>query len=130
MPGQRRRKPRDSEEAAAFKGLGQAITVVRERRSMGRDELAGKCEMTVPELEKIERGELDEWWGGLRLIAKALDMPLAALLIEAEEFAPGPGGERWRQTSREAEAGSTIPGARSDAAEAGAGGDPDDGRQG
>lgn len=116
-PVERRRQPRNDEEAAAFKGLGQAITVIRERRGMARDELAAKTEMTTPELEAIERGELDEWWGGLRMIAKAFGMPLPALLMEAEEFAPGQGGEGWRQDTREAESGSAIPGARSDAAE-------------
>ena len=117
MRQQPRRPPRDEEEAAAFTGLGQAITVIRERRGMDRDELAAKAEMTRPELEKIERGELDEWWGGIRLVAKAFGMPLPALMMEAEEFAPGRGGESWRQKAREAESGSAIPGARSDAAE-------------
>jgi transcriptional regulator with XRE-family HTH domain len=130
-PVERRREPRNDEEAAAFKGLGQAVTVIRERRSMIRDELAAKAEMTVPELEAIERGELDEWWGGLRLVAKALDMPLGALFIEAEEFAPGSGGEQWRQSAREAEAGSAIRAPRSDAAEARpGGGEPDEDREG
>lgn len=45
--------------------------------------------MKVPELEAFERGELDEWWGGVRMVAKAFGMPLPALLIEVEEFAPG-----------------------------------------
>lgn len=113
-----RPQPRDEdEEAAAFKGMGHAITILRERQGMDRDELASKCEMTPDELEAIERGELDEGWGGLRLLAKALDTPLPALLTQAEEFAPGPGGEKWRQSAGEAESGSTVPGARSDAAE-------------
>jgi transcriptional regulator with XRE-family HTH domain len=113
---QRRRHPRDDEEAAAFRGLGQAITVIRERRGMSREELADKAEMTVPELRKIERGQLDEWWGGIRMIAKAFGMPVPALMMEAEEFASGKGGEQWRQSAREAEADSAVPGARSDAA--------------
>jgi transcriptional regulator with XRE-family HTH domain len=46
--------------------------VIRERRGMSRDELAAKSGMATPELEKIENGELDEWWGGLRMIAKHL----------------------------------------------------------
>jgi transcriptional regulator with XRE-family HTH domain len=119
MTQQPRRPPRDDEEAAAFKGLGQAITVIRERRGMDRDELAARAEMTRPELEKVERGELDEWWGGLRVIAKAFGMPVGTLMIEAEEFAPGPGGEKWRQSAREAEADSAIRAPRSDAAEGG-----------
>lgn len=118
MTAESRRKPRDAEEAAAFKGMGQAITVIRERRGMGREELAAKSDMTPAELEKIEDGEIDEWWGGVRLIAKALSMPLGTLMIEAEESAPGPGGEAWRQsTPREAEGDSAIPGAWSDSAE-------------
>lgn len=116
-PVERRREPRNDEEAAAFKGLGQAVTVIRERRGMSRDELAAKAEMTVPELEAIERGELDEWWGGLRMIAKAFDMSFPALMMEVEEFAPGKGGEDWRRSAGEAESDSAIPGARSDAAE-------------
>jgi transcriptional regulator with XRE-family HTH domain len=105
-PVERRRDPRDNEEAAAFKGLGQAVTVTRERRGLTREQLAGQCEMTQSELEKIERGEFDEWWGGLRRIAKAFGMPFPALMMEAEEFAPGRGGEDWRQSAREAEADS------------------------
>jgi transcriptional regulator with XRE-family HTH domain len=119
MTAEQPRKPRDAEEAAAFQGMGQAITVIRERRGMNREELARRCEMTPAELEAVERGEMDESWGLTRRIAKALDMPLGALMIEAEEFAPGPGGEAWRQNTREAEADSAIPGARSDAAEGG-----------
>jgi transcriptional regulator with XRE-family HTH domain len=88
---QRRKRPRDDEEAAAFKGMGQAVTIIRERRGMDQDTLAAKAEMTRSELEKIERGELDEWWGGLRMVAKAFGMPFPALMMEAEEFAPGKG---------------------------------------
>lgn len=125
-PLERRREPRSDEEAAAFKGLGQAVTVIRERQSISRDDLATQAEMTVPELEAIERGEFDEWWGGLRRIAKAFGMSVGALMIEAEEFAPGPGGEELRQETREGEAGDAIRAPRSDAAE----GRPDEDRQG
>ena len=111
-----RRKPRD-EEAASFKGMGQAITVGRERRGMSREELAEKCDLTPAELETVERGELDESWGITRRIAKALGISLQALMREAEEFAPGPGGEQWRQSSREAEGDSAIRGPRGDAGE-------------
>jgi transcriptional regulator with XRE-family HTH domain len=121
-PVERRREPRNDEEAAAFKGLGHTVTVIRERQGMSRDELAAKSEMTTSELELIERGELDEGWGGLRVIAKAFGMPVGALMNEAEEFAPGPGGEEWRQNTREAEADSAIRAPRSDAAEARSGG--------
>jgi transcriptional regulator with XRE-family HTH domain len=117
-PVELRRPPRNDEEAAAFKGLGHTVTVIRERQDMTRNELAARSEMTTPELERIERGELDEGWGGLRVIAKAFGMPVGALMNEAEEFAPGPGGESWRRETRDAEAGSSIRAPRSDAAEA------------
>jgi len=100
---QRRRAARDDVEAALFKGLGHVVTITRERYGLGRDELASKCEMTRSELEKIEYGELDEWWGGLRRLAKALDMSPQVLMSEAEEFAPGPNGEKLRQIAREEE---------------------------
>jgi transcriptional regulator with XRE-family HTH domain len=115
-PVEVRRPPRDEEEAAAFKGLGQAVTVIRERRGMSREELAAHSEMTVQELEEIEAGEMDEGWGSFRVIAKAFGMAVGALMIEGEEFAPGKGGEEWRQSTREGEAGSAIRAPRSDAA--------------
>lgn len=94
MTEQPRRKPRDDEETATFKGMGQAITVIRERRGMSRVELAEICGLTPAELEKVERGELDESWGIMRRIANGLGMSFAALAAEAEEAAPGPGGEQ------------------------------------
>jgi len=117
MTSEQRRPPRDDEEAAAFKGMGHAITIIRERRRIDRKELATQCEMTPAELEEIERGELDQRWGTLRVVAYALERSLSELLVEAEESAPGLGGEQWRRRSREAEEGGTAARARSDAAE-------------
>jgi hypothetical protein len=57
-------------------------------------------------------------------------MTFPALMMEVEEFAPGKGGEEWRRSAGEAEGDSAIRGPRSDAAEAGPGGEPDEGRQG
>jgi transcriptional regulator with XRE-family HTH domain len=96
-PQQRREPPRDDEEAAAFKGLGQAVTLIRERNGMDRDERAAKAEMTPAELEQVERGELDEWWGGLRMIVEAAGMLLSTLVREAEKSSPGNGGESERE---------------------------------
>jgi ribosome-binding protein aMBF1 (putative translation factor) len=90
---ERRDPPRDEEEAASFKGMGHAITIIRERRRLSREEVAKTAEMTVAELESIERGEIHARWGDLRRIAKGLEISFAALLLEAEEHAPGPGGE-------------------------------------
>ena|SRR5215213_10766792 len=97
MQQQRREPPRDDEEAAAFKGLGRAVTLIREQQGLDRDELAAKAEMTSAELEKVEGGELDEWWGGLRMIAEAAGMPLSTLISESEKSSPGNGGESERE---------------------------------
>lgn len=111
--------PHDDVHEASLKGMGHAITIIRERRGMSREDVAPKSEMTVRELELIESGELEERWGGLRKIAEALGIPLPALFVAAEEHAPGPGGEKWRQRAGGVEPDSTVPGARSDAAERG-----------
>lgn len=96
-PQQRREPPRDDDEAAAFEAMGQAVTLLRERKGMDRDELAAKVELTPTELEQVERGEQDEWWGGLRLIAQAAGVPLSTLVREAEKSSPGNGGESERE---------------------------------
>jgi transcriptional regulator with XRE-family HTH domain len=69
--------------------LGQAVTAIRERRGIGRPALAAEADMTMAELEVIERGELDERWGDLRMIIKGLDTTLPALFAEGEEQAGG-----------------------------------------
>jgi len=95
---ERRDQPRDEEEAATFKRMGQTVTINREHRGMTREELAPKCEMTATELERIERGEVNERWGDLGRVAKGLGMPLSALLGEYEERAPGRGDEDQAST--------------------------------
>src|SRR3954453_21557914 len=70
---QRREPPRNKDEAGAFKALGRAVALIREKQGMDREELAAKAEMTPAELEKVEAGSLDEWWGGLRMIAEAAE---------------------------------------------------------
>lgn len=95
---QAKRSPRDAEEAAAFKEMGQTIRRLRESRDIPRNRLASICEMTEVELEQLERGERDEGWGGMRLIARAFAIPLADLLAAAQ-------GPRQVQASWGAEAG-------------------------
>lgn len=109
--------PRDEVEAAMFTGMAQAITVNRERKGMTREELAAKCGMTMPKLERIENGTLNERWGDLSRVANGFGMTLRALIMEAEEHAPGQGGEAWRRSAGEAESTSAAPEARSHAAE-------------
>jgi transcriptional regulator with XRE-family HTH domain len=109
----------DEEEAAEFKGIARAVIGNRERQGMTREEVARKAGLTVGEVERIESAEVGEIWGDLRRIAKGLAVSLDVLLKEAEELAPGPGGEEWRKWTREAESDSASPGARNDAAEGG-----------
>jgi transcriptional regulator with XRE-family HTH domain len=78
--------PRDEEEVAEFEAMGQAVTVIREGRGMTRGELAPKCGMTVPELQRIESGTVGERWGDLRRVAQGLGIPLPALLRKFEEL--------------------------------------------
>jgi ribosome-binding protein aMBF1 (putative translation factor) len=97
------RRPRNREDDASFVGMGRAITHLREKRGWDRHELAEKIEEDPASLEKVERGKVDADWATLRVIAHALDLPLDALMELAEEHAPGPGGDEWRQHTRESE---------------------------
>lgn len=93
-------------KGATPKGLGENIRVLREQCGMDQGELASKCELTLAELKKIERGDCDELWAGIRvfaLVASAFDMPLDALTIEAPAPAALPDGEEGRKGSGEAE---------------------------
>lgn len=92
------------EDDAAFKGMGQVIAETRERRGIGREAFAAMIGRDRPGLERLERGEVDEEWGTLRLAARALEMPLDRLVELAEEAAGGEGGAQWRRWSRNAEA--------------------------
>jgi transcriptional regulator with XRE-family HTH domain len=94
--------PHTPEDSASFKGMGQAIATLRERRKLSRDELAGEAGLPVPSLQAIENGEADADWGTLRKLAAALDVSLGELIEAAEELAPGAGGEQWRRWTREA----------------------------
>jgi transcriptional regulator with XRE-family HTH domain len=99
---ERQEPPRDEEEAAAYKGMDRAVTALREERGMSVEELASRSGVPPAELQRIEGGEFAERWGDLGRIAKALETTLPALISKAEELAPGPGGEAWRESSRQA----------------------------
>ena len=79
------------------------MKMLRERAGITPAELAEKIGVREPDMEKIERGEVDADWATLRILAKELKLPLDALIELAEECAPGEGGEQWRGWSREAE---------------------------
>lgn len=103
---------KEKREGAAFRGLGQTIRAIRERRGMDMRELAAKCKVTLAELKKIERGDFDELWRGLRLfglVANAFDIPLDALIVEAVEPAAGPGGRQRQESMGQAESRKPVP---------------------
>jgi transcriptional regulator with XRE-family HTH domain len=117
MTEQSPRISREVEDAAALQGMAQAVIVTREQQGMSREQLAEKCELGPAELETVECGNTDDLWAVIRRIAKGLGMSPAALFTAAENFAPGPGGEAWRRSTREAEADSAVRGPRNDAGE-------------
>jgi transcriptional regulator with XRE-family HTH domain len=88
--------------------MGQVIAEMRESRGIDPEEFAEMIETDRWSLERLERGEVDEVWGTLRLVARALRIPLDKLIELAEQAAPGEGGARWRRWSREAEATWTM----------------------
>lgn len=85
------------EDVARFKGMGLAVAELREDRRMNKASLAGKAEVGLSTLRKIERGERDAKWGTLRRLASALDIPLDAMVELADELAPGIGRAARRQ---------------------------------
>lgn len=94
---------RNREDDASFVGMGEAITRLREKRGMSRDDLAEAIEEEPAVLERVEQGNANADWAMLRVIAYALTLPLHTLIELAEEAAPGEGGEEWRQKTREVE---------------------------
>lgn len=86
MPIKRRRT---SDDNASFKGMGLAITKLRELRGMTRPELAAKADINPETAGRIERGEVEAQWGTLRRIAYALDISPDDLVREAEKLTPG-----------------------------------------
>jgi ribosome-binding protein aMBF1 (putative translation factor) len=81
--------------------LGLAVTMLRKRHGLSCAELAEKIEEEPSVIERIERGDIDADWATLRVLARALNLPLFTLLELAEGAAPGEGGEAWRRWSRE-----------------------------
>ncbi|MFL5897704.1 MAG: helix-turn-helix domain-containing protein [Solirubrobacterales bacterium] len=98
------RRLRSPEDDAAFLGMGRVIAQLRERRRMRPEELAERIEEDARTVERLERGEVNADWATLRVVAQVLAIPLDSLIELAEESAPGEGGQKWRQWSREAEA--------------------------
>jgi transcriptional regulator with XRE-family HTH domain len=93
------RRRRSAEDAASLKGLGLAITELRENRELNKTDLAAAAEIAPSTLRKIELGKTDAKWGTLRRLAAALEIPLDALTEMAEELAPGIGRAAQRQRS-------------------------------
>jgi ribosome-binding protein aMBF1 (putative translation factor) len=94
------RRPRNAEDDASFQGLGLAVRALREERGWSPGELAEKIEDDLSIIERIERGTVDADWATLRVLATALNLPLPDLIAQAEQMAPGHGGDQWRAHSR------------------------------
>jgi transcriptional regulator with XRE-family HTH domain len=66
--------------------LGKAVVTFREACTLSKEELAGRAKLTVEELGKIERGEVEARWGDLRRIAYGLKIRLPQLLALEEKI--------------------------------------------
>lgn len=98
----RRSRP-DEEEDASLRGLGLAVTQLREDLGLSREAAVKKAGLTVPTITGIEKAKTREpRWGTLRRLAKALEVPVNDLVELGIQLAPGPAGDRLRHRDREA----------------------------
>jgi transcriptional regulator with XRE-family HTH domain len=74
----------ESQEAQNV-ALGRAIRTLREKAGLSEEELAGRAEMPVAELRRVEAGDVEADWGTLRQLAYGLETSLADLLRLVEE---------------------------------------------
>jgi transcriptional regulator with XRE-family HTH domain len=66
--------------------LGEKIQVLRHRRGLTQEALAGRCGITQKYLSELERGEKSPSWQTLVAIAhKGFDIKLASLLFGVDE---------------------------------------------
>jgi transcriptional regulator with XRE-family HTH domain len=73
----------ESQEAQNV-ALGRAIRKLREEASLSEEQLAGRVEMPVAELRRVEAGEVEADWGTLRQLAYGLETSLADVFRLAE----------------------------------------------
>jgi transcriptional regulator with XRE-family HTH domain len=66
--------------------LGRAIRQFRDERGLRQQELADAADVNVTAISHIERGRGNPAWGTVKRIATALDVPLSAVAMRAEEL--------------------------------------------
>jgi transcriptional regulator with XRE-family HTH domain len=74
-------------EAELLCALGQTIKEIRERHATSTDDLAAKLGARPAWLERVEAGQVNLGYRGLRTIASALGVPTSVLLRRSEERA-------------------------------------------
>lgn len=73
----------ESQEAQNV-ALGRAIRTLREKAGLSEEELAGRAEVPVGEVQRIEAGVVEADWGTLRHLAYGLGTSLAEVFRLAE----------------------------------------------
>lgn len=75
--------PLADKELVAF---GQAVRALRAERRMTQEDLAYKISLTVSQLSRIERGQVNPKWGTVTRIAAGLGLGPVELAAKAEEI--------------------------------------------
>lgn len=73
------------DEQAFLRDLGSRIRERREALGLTQQQLADRCELHRTFIGSVERGERNVAILNLRLIARALRVPMSELLVEGEE---------------------------------------------
>lgn len=79
-----RRGWKDYDYAVQFDKLGQAIRAERERRGWSRAVFGERAKLSPSALQEIEGGDGNPEMRTVARIAEALDVPLSALVLQAE----------------------------------------------
>lgn len=85
LPSSRHRTEKDIKLAI---GIGAAVRELREHRGIPKGDLAHMADLPDSDLEAIEAGTAEEYWGDLRKLAPALGVALTGLIEMGEELAP------------------------------------------
>jgi transcriptional regulator with XRE-family HTH domain len=65
------------------KGLGDAVTLLRERRNVSPEQLARRSGFSKRWISDVEAGKSNPTWGNVRKLADSLQVPLDELAREA-----------------------------------------------
>lgn len=95
--------PPSGEDIASIRGLGLAVERLRREQDISREEVAERGNLPAAVVGEIEAAEIDREprWGDLRRVAKGLEVELDYLIRLSYEMAPGPAGDRLRESELE-----------------------------